>query len=214
MPVLGEELGKYAAALHEAHGVGLRLSSGVARIEGLDHIEAVVLTDGEVLPAERVLVATGSLPNTEWLTGAGLRLVAGAVSCDSRCAVVLEDGTSRPDIVVAGDVAAWPHPHADGESVSIEHWTNARDMAVVAAANLLGGVEELTSVPTFWSDQYNVKIKSAGYLRAANHISVVSQDPERASLVAEAHRDGEFIGAVVFNANKVILGYLRKLKAS
>jgi NADPH-dependent 2,4-dienoyl-CoA reductase/sulfur reductase-like enzyme len=87
-------------------------------------------------------------------------------------------------------------------------------MGATAATNLLKGPdarEVFTAVPTFWSDQYDVKIKSAGLLNVADSYTVVEEDPERPSLVVEAHRQGELVGAVVFNRNRTIIGYQRKL---
>jgi 3-phenylpropionate/trans-cinnamate dioxygenase ferredoxin reductase component len=207
MPVLGPEAGERAARLHAAHGVRLRMNATVESVDGAGRVEAVVLAGGERLPADLVLVAVGSVPNSGWLKGSGLRLLAGAVVCDTYCFAVGTD-----NVVAAGDVAAWPHPQ--GGPGCVEHWTNARDMATIGAANLLadpGSRTALACVPTFWSDQYDVKIKSAGLLRAANRYKVVDEDPERPSLVIEAYRDEELVGAVVFNRNRTILDYQRKL---
>jgi NADPH-dependent 2,4-dienoyl-CoA reductase/sulfur reductase-like enzyme len=208
MPALGPDAGARAAALHEKNGVTLRMSSSVEQIEGDGRVEAVRLTGGERIEADQVLVAVGSVPNSEWLAGSGLPLARGAVVCGEYCCVTGFDG-----IVAAGDIAAWPHPHAE-LGTTVEHWTNARDMAATAAANLLANPEErtpLSSVPACWSDQYDVKIKTAGFLRSANRYVVVEDDPERPALVVEAYRDEEFVGAVVFNRNRSIINYQRRL---
>lgn len=98
----------------------------------------------------------------------------------------------------------------------MEHWSNARDMADRVAANLvLDGSDRkpLTSVPAFWSDQYDVKIKSVGYLRGADELAVVAEDADRNSLVIEARRGSEVVGAIGFNATKAVLGYQRALRS-
>jgi hypothetical protein len=41
----------------------------------------------------------------------------------------------------------------------------------------------------------------------------VQEDPSRGSVVVEAHRDDELVGAVAFNANRAIAEYQRKLDA-
>ncbi len=138
------------------------------------------------------------------------------VVCDETCAVLDEQGNVVPEIFAAGDIAAWPHRHAE-DAACIEHWSNARDMADVAARNLLLPVGErsvLASVPTFWSDQYNVKIKSAGFLRAVDTWTIVEEDAEKPSLLAEGHRNGELVGAVAFNMNRSIIAYQRQLAAA
>src|SRR5207247_445291 len=133
-------------------------------VDGADRVESVTLLDGEVLPADLVLVATGSAPNSGWLQSCGIKLDRGAVVCDRYAFVVARDGTALEGVVAAGDIAAWPSPY--GGTVCVEHWSNARDMAEVAVANLLSPPamrRPLELVPTFWSDQYHVKIKSAGF---------------------------------------------------
>lgn len=209
MPVLGAEVGERAVALHERHGVTLHLAAGVAgfTVSG-GHVTGVELQSGETVAADVVLLALGSAPNTEWLEGSGLTLERGAVLCDAECIAV---GTTN--VAAAGDVAAWPHPLADGP-ICIEHWAIARDMAAVAAKNLIAAPEDrvpFATVPTFWSDQYDVKMKSAGLLAVADRFVVVEEDAEKPSLVVEALRGDELVGAIVFNKNKAIIGYQRRL---
>ena len=216
MPVLGTVAGERAKALHEAHGVRFRLGVGVREIAGVGQVEAVVLDGGERLEADVVLVAIGSAPNTEWLEGSGLSLDAGVVACDATCTVLDLHGHPIDSIMAAGDVAAWPHPHASG-AVCIEHWSNARDMGDLAASNILLDQTDrqvLRSVPAFWSDQYNVKIKSAGFLRGVDSLTVISEDPAKPSLLVEARRDDEVVGAIAFNMNRAMIGYQRDLAAA
>ena len=218
MPVMGAEIGARAARIHETHGVRFRLGRGVAAVEGDDRVTGVLLDDGERLEATVVLIAVGSVPNSEWLEGSGIAMDRGVVTCDATCSVLDDDGAVVDGIMAAGDVAAWPHHHGEGP-VCIEHWSNARDMADLAARNLPLATAErtpmasLVSVPTFWSDQYDVKIKSAGFLRAADRWTVVSEDPEKSSLLVEGHRGDELVGAVAFNMNRSIINYHRALAA-
>ena len=219
MPAIGPEVGKRAIELHTAHGVKFRLGQGVASIDGTDRVTGLTLADGERLDADVVLVAIGTVANSEWLAGTGIALDGGAVVCDIYCGALDSMGEPIPGVTAAGDVAAWPHRHG-ATPVCIEHWSNARDMADCAAANLLAEPPErrpLNSVPAFWSDQYNVKFKSAGYLRAADRFTVVSENwdnTEKPSLLVEALRGDEVVGAIAMNMNKAILGYQRSLAAS
>lgn len=209
MPVLGEEVGERAAKLHTDHGVNLNLGTGVAAIKGEGRVEAVELENGERVPADLVLIAVGSAPNSEWLQDSGLELRDGTVLCDEHCFAI---GTEN--VVAAGDIASWPHPHADSDTVWIEHWTNARDMGATAAENLLaepGDRVRHEKVPTFWSDQYDVKMKSAGFLQEADRFEIVDEDPERPSLIAEAFNGKRLVGAIVFNKNRKIIDYQRQL---
>lgn len=216
MPAVGPQVGQRAVDLHTAHGVKFRLGQGVASIDGGDRVEGVTLADGERLDADVVLVAIGTVANSEWLADTGIALEGGAVVCDAYCSVLDTAGNPISGIAAAGDGAAWPHRHG-ASPVCIEHWSNARDMADCAAANLMaeeGARKPLVSVPAFWSDQYDVKIKSAGYLRAADRFDVVSEDlgdAEKPKLLVEALRGDEVVGAIAMNMNKAILGYQRSL---
>lgn len=86
---------------HLQQGVDLR--TGVTVTEVTE--EGVRLGDGQEVEAGEVLVAVGSLPNTEWLTGSGLT-VADAVVRD-------EYGQAAPDVYATGDVAR-RHPRTSG----------------------------------------------------------------------------------------------------
>ncbi len=206
---VGSEAGVRAAAVHRGNGVDVRSGVSVAGFDGQDRVEAVRLSDGEALAAEVVLLALGSVPNSEWLADCGLELAAGAVLCDEYCFAVGAD-----DVVAAGDIAAWPLSDKHGV-VSIEHWTNARDMGPTAARNLVAPPADrkpYTSVPTFWSDQYDLKIKSCGFVKGADRLTIVDEDPEKNALVVEAHRGDTLVGAITINRNRALLGYRRKLE--
>ncbi|HET9104207.1 MAG TPA: FAD/NAD(P)-binding oxidoreductase [Solirubrobacteraceae bacterium] len=213
LPALGPEIGRRAQALHTAHGVDLRLGVTVEGFAGDGRVRAVRLAGGEAIPADLVLLALGSVPNTEWLQSSGIGLHRGAVLVDSGCAV---PGTAG--VVAAGDVAAWPHPHSDAP-VSVEHWTNAGEMAIAAAANLLRAPadrEPFSPVPTFWSDQYEVKIKSAGLFGLADRQVVVEEETADTGagwrLVLEGHRGEQLVGAVTFNRNRSFIDYRRRIE--
>ncbi|WP_161600569.1 NAD(P)/FAD-dependent oxidoreductase [Mycolicibacterium hodleri] len=205
MSVLGSEVGDVALEIIARSGVHCRFGVGVQSVDGVDAVEGLTLTTGEHLSADVLLVSIGSIPNSEWLTtGSGLELLNGHVVCDEYC-------FADANIVAAGDVAAWMHPFVG--TVAIEHWAIARDMGAIAVNNLLHPETKtpMSTVPTFWSDQFGIKIKSAGFVSLADTISIVDRDPEKKSLAAEAYRNGELIGAIVFNKNRAIINYQRTI---
>ncbi|MCU1690926.1 MAG: NAD(P)/FAD-dependent oxidoreductase [Frankiales bacterium] len=205
---LGQQVGSLLAAVHEAHGLRLRLGASVESFEGDQSVEAVRLADGERLPADIVLLALGSLPNTGWLAGSGVTLHRGSVRCDEHCFAV---GTE--DVVTAGDVAAFPYPGAD-DLVSVEHWSNAREMADHAVENLLavpGDRSPYRPVPTFWSNQYDVQLKAVGLLSLADRFVTVEEETRRPALVVEARAGDKVVGAVLVNRNRAFVDYQRRL---
>jgi NADPH-dependent 2,4-dienoyl-CoA reductase/sulfur reductase-like enzyme len=210
MPALGMDIGDRCADLHRAHGVELRLGTAVERFEGDRRLEAIRLDDGSRVDADVAVIALGATPNTDWLSDAGLELEPGVV-CD---ATLRAHGTQ--DVFCAGDVAAWPHPLADGELVRIEHWTNAAEQGGVAGRNLLAAPEDrvaYAAVPYFWSDQYDVKIQAVGLTTRAERTEVLESAPDGSRFVAVGVRDGRVVAAVAFNAARRLAFYRRRLAA-
>lgn len=150
---LGMDIGLHAAELHRQRGVDLRCGVAVHRLLGDAAVTGVELETGTVLDADVVLVAIGSTPATDWLTGSGLTIDNGVV-CDATC-------RAAPGIYAAGDVARWWHDTV-GAYVRVEHRMNATEQAIAAATNLLGADAPFTPVPYFWTDQYDVKIQAYG----------------------------------------------------
>ena len=49
----------------------------------------------------------------------------------------------------------------------LESWRNAQDQGTLAAKNMLGAGEAISSVPWFWSDQYDLTLQIAGLAEGA-----------------------------------------------
>nr|WP_232073764.1 NAD(P)/FAD-dependent oxidoreductase [Mycobacterium stomatepiae] len=107
---LGRRLGAAVAAAHAVNGTRLICGAGVARLtgqcrdlragHGADRVTGVDLTDGRHLPADVVVVGIGGTPNIEWLRCSPLALGDG-VLCGAN------GQTAIPNVVAAGDCAAW-----------------------------------------------------------------------------------------------------------
>ncbi|MFE1835689.1 NAD(P)/FAD-dependent oxidoreductase [Streptomyces sviceus] len=177
---IGTEAGQMLAQAHLERGVDLRC--GVTVTEVTD--DGVRLGSGELIEGEEVLVAIGSLPNTEWLHGSGLTVGDGVV-CDEYC-------QAAANVYAAGDVARWYNP-LFGTSMRIEHRTTAAEQGMAAARNLLAAPDArkpFAPVPYFWSDQYDMKIQAYGYLRSHDEVTVVEGDLRERRFVA-AYRTGD-----------------------
>lgn len=137
---LGHGVADLLAELHTARGIRLRLGAGVRALAGsAGAVTGVSLDNGEVLPADLVVVAIGADPVTDWLRDSGLRVDNGLV-CDSRCRAA--DG-----VYAVGDVARWHHDQL-GALLRLENRTNAGEQAMVVAANILGGDRAYTPCRT------------------------------------------------------------------
>ncbi len=207
---VGEELGRRCARLHQDHGVALRCGVGVDGLIGTTRVEGVRLADGSVVPADVVVIGIGVAPTTGWLEGSGLDLHDGVV-CDQWCRA-LAGGRPVPDVVAAGDVARWNHP-SFGESMRVEHWTNAAEQGHSAASSLLGGTEAspFAPVPYFWSDQYETKIQFVG--RAGPDVKIVEGSLDDDRFVAAYGRDGRLVGALSFNRPPRIMALQKMIEA-
>lgn len=201
-------MGAACAALHVGHGVELRCGVSVAGFEGDGRVSGVRLGDGTVVEADVVVIGVGVVPETGWLESSGLPLDNGIV-CDSTCA------TAGPNVVAAGDVARWPN-NLFGETMRVEHWSNAVDMGQAAAQRLLAGPGETTDftpVPYFWSDQYETKIQFLGRCCPADDVRVVDGSVAEGRFVALFGRDGGLVGALAFSRPRLLMAY-RKLLAA
>jgi NADPH-dependent 2,4-dienoyl-CoA reductase/sulfur reductase-like enzyme len=178
---LGEEFGTALRRVHEASGVhvhtGVSVEEAVAGNDDPERLAAVTLTDGTRLDADVLIESVGSHPNVEWLDGNGLDLSNG-VLCDNHLRV-----ESRPDVVAVGDIARFPDPAAGSIPRRIEHWCIPTDTAKRAAVSLihhLNGDDEDTTpfspLPSFWSDQFGLRLQGYGSPGDADHISVLDGD--------------------------------------
>ncbi len=201
---LGPVMGDVLAGMHRDHGVDLRTSTGVDGFEGHDRVERIRLADGSILDADVVVVGVGVAPATEWLAGSGL-LIDDGVVCD-------ETLLAAPGIVAAGDVCRWPNRTFGGESMRLEHWTNAAEQGVAAGARLLASSPEpYGPVPFVWSDQYETKIQVVGHVRGDDEIAVVDGSTDELRFVAAVGRGDRLVGAIGFSRPRVVMQYRRMI---
>ena len=197
---LGPDLGAAVAELHRDHGVDLRTGVVIDAVEGdTSGVRGVRLGDGSLVPADAVVVGIGARPCTDWLEGSGLVIDDGVV-CD-------ETSLAAPGVVAAGDIARWPNPLFDGESMRLEHWTNAVEQGVHVARRLLGRAEPFAPVPFVWSDQYDRKIQTVGRVSADDEVHIVHGTVAERRFVALFGRAGRLVGALGFNRAPQVVRY-------
>lgn len=205
--VLGEALGKRM----RAHGVDLRCSTSVAEFEATGEGEArtltgVRLTTGEVIPAEVCVVGIGAVPNVEWLAESGLTLDDGVVT-DAHCRAA--DG-----VYAIGDLARFHNP-LFGESMRLEHWSNAVEGARAAVDHLLNPADAAAyaHVPSFWSDQFGVKLQGAGRPRGDDELVFAAGSVDSEKFCAIYGREGRLTGVVTASMPPLVIQYQKLLAA-
>jgi len=193
--VAGEDLSRFYEAEHRSHGVDLRTGAMVEEILGDGtKVTGVKLADGSTVPAEMVVVGIGIVPAVGPLIEAG---AAGAngVDVDEYCR------PSLPDIYAVGDCAAHANAFAGGAVIRLESVQNANDMATTAARAICGDPQPYHALPWFWSNQYDLKLQTAG-LSLGHDATVLRGDPQTRSFSVIYLKDGRFIAIDCVNAVK------------
>ena len=157
--VLGSEVARVLVEDHVRHGV--RVVTAAA--ERLDEVPGtggalvrVGLSDGTMLEADVVLVATGMLPVDDLARAAGLDVAArGGTLVDER------QRTSSARVLAVGDGTR--RRRGEGrEAASAGHWDAARLDGLAAAAVLLGQDVLGRGAPWFWTDRYGRHVEVVG----------------------------------------------------
>lgn len=199
--VVAAETSAFYLDAHRRRGSRIVLDARIARILGHDASEAgqrgrvtgVQLADGEVVPADVVVIGIGVVPRTELAVQLGLEVDGGiVVDSSARCS----DGLT----VAAGDCTRLPNPYPLGlpGGVRLESVNNANEQAKVAAAALLGRAAAYVSVPWFWSDQADLKLQIAG-LSAGYDGVVVRGDQADEKFAVLYYRAGRLIAGDFVN---------------
>ena len=193
--VAGEPLSRFYEAEHRAHGVDVRLGTTVDCIEATGgRASGVRLADGEVLPAEMVIVGIGIVPAVEPLIAAGAEGGNG-VSVDDY------GRTSLPDIFAIGDCALHANVFAEDMPIRLESVQNANDMATGVAKAIAGEPEPYRAIPWFWSNQYDLRLQTVG-LSIGFDQAVVRGDMARRSFSIVYLKQGKVIALDCVNAVK------------
>lgn len=203
---LGVDAGEALARLHADAGVTVYTGASVDGFIGSPRATAVRLSTGQELPADFIVVGIGARPATEWLASSGLP-VSDGVECDESLRV-----TGTFDVFAAGDVARWPHP-LYGESMRVEHWTNANEHAEVVAAAIVGAPPPRPSLPYVWSDQYGRRIQIVGR-PVLGSLAMLRGRAGAGDLVAcYINASGALIGALVVDNPRLLMQFRKAILA-
>ena len=191
--VVSPEISDYYQIEHTNQGVKLRLSTGIKAIRGKKRVQAVETDDGELIPADFVVIGVGIQPNTELAIEAGLQVEDGIV-VDDRCQ------TSDPSVYAVGDCTRHPNAIYDRQ-LRLESVHNALEQAKTAVINICGGQSHYSQVPWFWSDQYDLKLQIAGLSTDYDDV-VIRGNPADRSFACLYLRDGRLIATDAVNSPK------------
>ena len=194
--VAGPQLSAFYEAEHRAHGVDLRTGVVVDNLQGLDggRVTGVKLADGSVIPADAVIVGIGIIPAIGPLIAAGAAGGNG-IDVDEFCR------TSLPDVYAVGDCAAFACDFAGGAVMRVESVQNANDQASCVAKAICGAEKRYHAFPWFWSNQYDLKLQTAG-LSVGYDSAVLRGKPENRSFSIIYLKGGKVIALDCVNMVK------------
>lgn len=170
-------------------GVDLRFGAGVQSLAGEGRVSRVVLSDGEVLPADVVVIGVGAALNTQLAEAAGLETDRGVV-VDRRLR------SSHPNIYAIGDIAAFLDPIAG--RIHVEHWDNALNQGRTVGRVLAGEDVFFEHIPYFFSDMFDLSLNMVGYPAGWDDI-IVRGDPESGAFTTVYLKDGVVRAALMIN---------------
>jgi NAD(P)H-nitrite reductase large subunit len=129
LPHLSVEAGRFIENRLKNDGVNLVLNSTVVSFRSADDLilDAVELSNGEVISSRMAICAIGVRPTTEFLDESGIEL-------DEESGAVIVDGclqTNLPDIYAAGNCAS-----ADG--FIAHNWKLSQEQGRIAGLNMVG----------------------------------------------------------------------------
>jgi 3-phenylpropionate/trans-cinnamate dioxygenase ferredoxin reductase subunit len=202
---LGGTLAKLAAVMQRNHGVDLRTGVTVTALNGNGSFTGAQLSDGSRVDADVCVVALGAVRNVEWLADSGLAAGPRGIACDAGCRAFTMYGIVTDDVFVAGDVSRFPHPLFGYQMLSLEHWGNAVEQAEVAAHNMVnpGPLRRPhLAIPSFWSTQFGLNIKSVGVPTYSDHVVIAQGSLEARRLAMVYGYQGRITAAVTVDMAK------------
>jgi NADPH-dependent 2,4-dienoyl-CoA reductase/sulfur reductase-like enzyme len=189
--VCDEQTGAVVHAAHERHGVDIRVGTTLkTATPQADGRIAAVTGAGDRLIADLVVIGTGTIPDDALAAAAGLATNDGIV-VDGQCR------TSDPAILAAGDAVRFPAPHG---LVRLENWRHAQDQGAVAGRNAAGASDTYSTLPSFWSEQYDLYIQGVGWTTPGS--TLVHRPLGGDRLLVFEISDGRVVYAMGINAQR------------
>jgi NADPH-dependent 2,4-dienoyl-CoA reductase/sulfur reductase-like enzyme len=202
-PILGAELGRWFADLHREEGVRLLTGAMLRSAEGSGRAERLLLADGTAVECDVVLVGIGTVPATGWLAGSGLGERGVEVDSGGR--------TGVPDVFAAGD-ASIPFDHRFGAHARTEHWDAAAWQGAAVARAMFGEEPGIPPLPSFWSDQYGVRVQCVGHPHRGEEVQLEG-DPSARDFEAVFVRDGRPVAGLAVARPRAIPALRKRIEA-
>ena len=153
--VTTEQMSAFYHQLHTSKGIDIRVNTGVTGFTGKNGRVEQVQCGEQTIDADLVIVGIGVIPNSELASQAG-------IDCDNGVVVDGHCKTSAANVYAIGDCSNHPNPLLE-RRLRLESVPNAMEQARVTASNICGKDKIYSSMPWFWSDQYDLKLQMLGF---------------------------------------------------
>ncbi|WP_148253440.1 NAD(P)/FAD-dependent oxidoreductase [Aidingimonas lacisalsi] len=219
--VMGSTFADSLLQYHQRHGVSFHLDTRIAEIGEDDQgtLQRVSLSNGVSIDTDILVESIGSQPNTEWLDGNGIDITDG-VQCQSDMSL-----PAHGNVIAVGDIARFSNPLFDGVHRRIEHWNIAVETAKKGAVTLLAHLGETPRtrpedtkpiVPSFWSDQFDIKIQGIGLPSIADSAAPLDGDLHQgfgdgSPFAMGYYRAGQLTGIISIHGEKKQPDYRNRL---
>jgi NADPH-dependent 2,4-dienoyl-CoA reductase/sulfur reductase-like enzyme len=200
--ILGESVGEWFARLHRDEGVRVLTGTMLEGARGNGRVEELVLADGTRLACDAVVVGVGTAPATGWLQGSGLE--EDGVRTDAA-------GRTRLDGVFAAGDASIPFDPRFGVHARTEHWDAAAWQGAAVARAMLGEYPGTPPLPSFWSDQYGLRIQYVGHAHHSDGV-VIDGDPGARDFEAVFTRAGLPVAALAVGRPRAIPALRKRIE--
>jgi len=189
--VTSPEISSFFQQLHLQEGVDIRLSTGLKRFVKKGDVTFGELNNGELIEFDCAVVGIGVIPNVELAEQAGL-------ACDNGIIVDEFTRTADSDIYAVGDCSNHPNLFYQ-RRLRLESVPNAMAQAKTAALAICGKDISYDQLPWFWSDQYDVKLQTAGLLQGYDRLEV-NGDPSAKKFTVSYFKDDKIIAMDAINS--------------
>lgn len=190
--VTAPELSRFYRRIHTEEGVDILENVMASRISSTKDGLCVSTTCARELESDMVIIGIGVVPNVELASAAGLQTGNG-IEVNAYCQ------TTDPDIYAVGDVT-WHYNPIYDRHIRLESVPNATEQGKVAALHINGTNKPYSSLPWFWSDQYDLKLQIAGLSTGYDEVIIRGDIETGRSFAAFYFENRQFIAVDAINA--------------
>jgi NAD(P)H-nitrite reductase large subunit len=179
----------------EQNNIDFKLQTSICAVHGEHDINRVVLSNGETLDCDILIIAVGVCPNVNLAKEAGIKAAKGIIVNEYM-------RTSVKDIYAAGDCAEFVDMLSNEKSKSLALWTNASNQGETAGFNMTG--TEIKSPAVFAMNAisfFGLQLISAGVIGSSKSNEIVTASAENKLRRLNISND-ELVGFVLINYNQ------------